>query len=435
MLLRVSPLNRRRLRAGLLWRIFAVLATAGIALAAFQLGVGVSDRSGIPESVLSTKIYYVIGLFFLGGLDLGMPVGGPNWARSLLWITYFAAPAVTTGAIIEGLLVTVRPEWWERRGLRDHLVIVGAGRLGMLYLEAVRDVDPRRRVLLMGLEQDLANVAEARTRFGVRFQQGDIRHQAARRALRLDRASGVVVITNHDLVNLDAATAILADHPRLRDRIVVHVSDLTLARAVTEQAARSREALLSPERIFNSHRIAGEHLVRHELAEYFSATEALDVVVLAGFGRFGQTILEVLQKEAAGEVKMVVIVDLEAEKRFRQFRAEVGLRGGWKRQVLDGDLADPGTWDLVTTCLEFEQPDGAEPLRPVYIVGSNNDEVNLHTAIWLRKRDPHARIVTRCFHASGFTRSVARDANLDVFGVADLLRDSLGRRHQDWFPR
>ncbi len=420
-----------RLQPGFLWRIAAFLAVAGVALAALQLGVDFSERPGVTDAGAATKLYYVVGLFFLGGLDLGMPAGGPGVARGAMWIAYFAAPVITTGAIIEGLLLTMRPDWWMRRGLRDHIVVVGAGRIGLLYMEAIREWEPHRTILLVALEQDMADVAEARTRLGARFVQGDITHEVVRASLRLDRAAGVVLLTRHDLVNLEGATAILSEHPELRGHLLVHVADLTLKRAVAEQWRRHPGAGVAPDRVFNSHRVAAEHLVREDLQRHFSSTRALDVVVLAGFGRFGQTILEVLQEEAADEVRTVVVVDLEAHKRVRQFRAGVGDPDDWNCRVIEGDISDPGTWDLVTTCLCFEEE---EAPRPVYVLGTNSDEVNLHTAMWLRTREPDAGIVARCFSDSGFTDSVARDANLHVIGVGGLLRRTLGERHRRWFP-
>ena len=52
----------------------------------------------------------------------------------------------------------------------------------------------------------------------------------------------------------------------------------------------------------------------------FHETHARDVVVLAGFGRFGQTILEELQHSAIDEMDTVAIIDRDA--------APQGVSGG-----------------------------------------------------------------------------------------------------------
>ena len=58
------------------------------------LGVEVSERDLTGEGLLG-RLYYVLGLFVLGGLDLGTPMGGPAFGRVLLWFAYFGAPLIT----------------------------------------------------------------------------------------------------------------------------------------------------------------------------------------------------------------------------------------------------------------------------------------------------------------------------------------------------
>jgi Trk K+ transport system NAD-binding subunit len=410
--------------------------TAAMALAAFGLGVEASERPGIPASLLGAQIYYVIGLFFLGGLDLGVPTGGPTWARVMLWFAYFVAPAITTGAVVEGLLRTVKPAWWMERAQRDHLVIVGAGRLGMAYVEAVRKEEPDRVILLVGLDAEHANVTEAQTRFDVHFHHGDITHLATRQALHLDRCHGVALLTKHDIVNLEASADIGREFPDLKGRIVVHVADLGMQRTIDHQLRESPGRGLNPamaDQLFNSHQVAAESLYRTKMAEHFHSTERGDVVVLAGFGRFGQTILETLQNEAAGDLQTVVIVDLHAEKAARLFHEQVGFKPGYQRKVISGDVADPATWDLVRMAFEFDAPEGDAP-PPFYVLACSNDELNLSSAVWLRRRaDEQARIVVRCFRASLFARTLADEAGFEVFGIASLLRRSLRARHVRWF--
>ncbi len=41
--------------------------------------------------------------------------------------------------------------------------------------------------------------------------------------------------------------------------------------------------------------------------------------------------------------------------------------------------------------------------------------------------------MVRCFRASLFARTLAEEAGFEVFGIASLLRRSLGARHRGWF--
>ena len=43
------------------------------------------------------------------------------WARATLWLVYFAAPAITTSALVEGILRAIRPDRFRLRRLRQHV--------------------------------------------------------------------------------------------------------------------------------------------------------------------------------------------------------------------------------------------------------------------------------------------------------------------------
>ena len=92
-----------------------MVAVFACALVAFEVGVGTSERAAIPQAGVLTHLYYGVGLFVLGGMDLGMPTGGPVYGRVLLWVAYFLGPIVTTTAVAEGFLRMVRPEYLRRR--------------------------------------------------------------------------------------------------------------------------------------------------------------------------------------------------------------------------------------------------------------------------------------------------------------------------------
>jgi voltage-gated potassium channel Kch len=418
-----------------LLRAGAVAVVIAVVMVANANGIGLSERCGLaleeglgrsdcPDVGWAARFYYAIALFFLGGIDLGTPVGPPgNWLRAM-WFVFFLAPAITTGAVVEGLLRALRPRLLRGLRLRQHIVLVGLGRVGKLYLEALRQVEPHRPVLVVDTETN-ANVADATERFGVYFHRGDITHPVTRAALALRRAAGVVLVTGNDLVNLEAATEVAGLVP---GRIIVHCSDIRMKRAIRAHLATQIDVS-----VFNSHDIAATELVRTHLAGHFRHTESRDVVVLAGFGRFGQTILERLQREFADELLHVILVDLHADLRARQFELRVGFIPGSAWTAIAGDLEDPDTWARVEEAIATgPQPEGKVPM-PVYVLGSDDDRSNLQTGLWLRSRGAPARIIIRCFNESSFTEELEVPGEMEIFGVSRLLRDSLVARHREWF--
>ncbi len=394
-----------------------------MAVAAFRAGVGVSDRVGLPDADVLTQIYYGLGLFVLGGLDLGLPQGGPVGARTLLWIAYFMAPAITTSAVIEGALRIFQPQWLLRRGLRDHVIIIGIGRLGMLFLEALREREPNVKVLVVDQEAR-ANVQQAHARFGARFLRGDVRTAATLDSMVLERARGVVLLTDDDLVNLEAAWRIAERAPRAC--VIAHVADIGLRRTV----AHVEDSISDRMHVFNGHRIAAERLYEEHLEMHFAETTAKDVVVLAGFGRFGQTILEYLQREAQGHVQRAIIVDTAAERRVRLFRAQVAGFEHCELITIQGDLDDPVTWEKVEAATRE-----CHEVEPVFVVGTDDDQINLRTAVALRSLHADVRIFVRCVSESTFTTQLAHRMRFEVLAVESMLRQALCDHVGRWLNR
>jgi voltage-gated potassium channel Kch len=405
-------------------RLAGLVLVALLAIAAFAGGV---STTGVPdmgsESPLAW-IYYAGGLFVFGGLDLGSPVGGPTALRMALWIAYFLAPAITTTAVIEAALRLQRPEWARRRSLRGHLILVGAGRVGLAYLQAVRAVEPDRPVLLVDRGRTEVPRGEAERMGNVEWIEADVRRPATLDALGIDGADRMVVVTDDDLVNLEASWA--AQERRGDLPIAVHVADLTLLRPVnrlTREMSRGSGELERFPLVFNTHRIGALHLYDRFLHPHFQETGYRDVLVLAGFGRFAQTILELLRVTAADELQRVVVVDAEADRKVRQFGADVPI-DAFDMVTVTGGPDDPGTWEQVEKALE-----GIEA-TPVYLLADSSEVVNFRVAMLLRSRLSEPRIFARCFHRTLFAESLAQQVSFELLAFDEVLREALVEHYE-----
>ncbi len=410
-----------RQRIGWFVRGLLLVGVFGLALHAFRAGVAVTNRTDLAGADLMTQIYYAAGLFVMGGLDLGMPVGGPLVERATLWGAYFAAPLITTSAVIEGALRLVGSGAIERVGLNRHLVVVGLGRLGTTFVAAFRKWEPHTPILAMDRDISQAPVAHARQYQRVVVLQGDAHLKRALDGARLSRARAVALVTDDDLTNLEVAFRLAKEHPSLR--VVAHVSDIGMRRAVRDiRDAEAGERVF----VFNAHRMAARHLYDDHLRAYFKVTAARDPVVLAGFGRFGQTILEFLDRQAHGEIARLLVIDHDAKLALRKYRDQVAGTLSTPEPV-NGDLADPETWDRIAGRLEgFEAP-------PVIIVGGNDDIVNLKCALHVRRRWPEARLFVRCQNESSFTEELAKRHRIEPLAVQGILLRALESEQKRWF--
>ncbi len=409
--MRAQVRDSRRAR-WFLWRGLAVAVVFGSGFAGFVLRGEVSDRA-VAGAHLGVKLYYTLGLFVLGGLDLGTPIAGPPLAQGLLWFAYFAAPALTATAVVEGILRAVDPERWRLRRLRDHVVIGGCGRLAMIYLACLRARQPHVPIVVVEARPEHPLLPAARQTYGARVVIGDVSTSAVLSTLRVEHARRVLMLTGNDFANLDAAAKILATTPGRGDRFVVHVGDLRLGRLM------KRTKVASECVIFNIYQAAAEHLVLTELHPHFLRTEFRDVLVLAGFGRLGQTVLAELQERAPDALAEVLLMDLDAEERAMEFAEEVGFSGQYRHRAISGDMDALATWQ------QLEQSHDFSAGAPVFVLATGDDSLNVRIALRMAQRYPNALVLARTYFPSTFAAEVSHDAGFRTFSVSELVAASM----------
>jgi Trk K+ transport system NAD-binding subunit len=407
----------RSVRRPVVWRSLALGLTFLAAVVGLSVGVGVSERD-ILAAGLAERAYYALGLFVLGGLDIGTPMGGPPFGRVLLWGAYFAAPLITASALIETAIRLIGPWALRARRLEDHVVLGGAGRLTQLYVRKLRERDLRRTVVVVERDPDKPSLVALRDVYRAVIMHGDITKDEVLERARVDRARQVLFLTNDDFANLDAASKVLKTAPGLEGRIVVHVSDLGFMReTASSSVAEACE-------FFNGHEFAAVNLVQEQLVDRFNSTPQIDLVVLAGFGRFGQTVLHQLQQHAAGSFSHVIIIDERASRQVRAFEAQPGTSGDYVFSVIDGDILDPDAWRRVGEVVEAHGHD------PVVILGCGSDGTNLHAALLARRQHPSAYVIVRSFRASPFTAEIAEESGVHAFNLAGLIEQGMP---EAWF--
>jgi voltage-gated potassium channel Kch len=324
-------------------------------------------------------------------------------------MAYFIAPLITVSALVETAIRLANPLALRMRTLSGHVVLGGAGRLTLLYVRRLREKDSRIPIVIVDNNPNHQFARELKDVHRAIIVIGDVSSDGILRGLRLPRAHRVLFLTGDDFVNLDAAAKSLRLAPNLAHKIVVHVSDLGVVRETAgSSVARDCE-------IFNGHQFAAVNLVHEQLIKHFRATEHRDLVVLAGFGRFGQTVLDQLQQHALGRFGPVVIFDEDVGKNVRAFAEWPGFSDDYEHIVLEGNLRDPELWRHIGGIARRHGHD------PVVILASGDDDTNLHAALRVRRNHPGAYAVVRSFRTSPFLEEVAEEAGAHAFNLGGLI--------------
>lgn len=395
------------------WRWLAAAAFLTLAFLGLVSGVALSERPDVGDSSVLIKAYYSLGLFVFGGLDVGFPVGGPLVGRLMLWLAYFGAPLLTASAVIEAAMRVMRRDRWQLRRLSGHVVIVGAGSLTVTYLRVLRRRYPDVPVVVLVESIEVTRRQELEQMFAVRVVVGDPTHEFMLKQLRLRRARRVVLLPDDNFQAFEAASKMLRLYPGLESRILLHSHNLRFLRTMQETSLGTRCTS------FNCYHLAASGLVQDYLLQHFHQTGVKDVVVLAGFGRFGQTILEELQNHAAGEFSTVGLIDLDAERRVLVVHEQGHLSEDYRRVVVQGHVGHPDVWRKVAAAVDLGDSE------PTVILGTGSPEENLRAAMWVKQQWPNALVFARTNDVSVFATDVGREHEINSISITQLVEDNI----------
>lgn len=378
----------------------------------FLSGVEVTERD-IASANHFTLMYYSLGLFILGGMDLGVPIGGPVWGQGLLWLAYFGAPLLMTSAIAEWLQVVVaNPNRWLR-SLHGHTIIVGVNDLSRSIMDKIVHLGDTTQFVVV--ERDIRKTVrqELEDRYNARCLAGDYTDSYFINMLRVHSAKRIVLVSENNFDNFEAASKLLEERPDMGSRIIVHSNRLRYLRAM------AHTDVVHKTHTFNSYHLAAKHLVRTVMIDHFHQTERLDTVVIAGFGIFGQTVLEELQSLAAEEVGDIAIIDADARRRVLVAEEQVEMRAGIRKHVFEGDIGHPEVWQKVRAQVDLSAG------MPLVLLATGKDDENLRTGIWLSRHHPNAKILVRSQRLSHFAEAASVASGIVTFGLSQVFQESI----------
>ncbi len=398
------------------WRWWAAAALFLFGFVGLLAGVSLSERPSVVDAGWLTKAYYALGFFVVGGLDVGTPLNGPWWGRAILWFAYFGAPLLTASAVIDAVIQVLTPDRWHLRRIRNHTIIFGSGRLTVSYLRLLKRSGVDTRVVVVDNHWDPVREQELAQKFNAITLVGDLTHRYLLQQLRLKKAHRVLLLGDNDFQAFEAATRILEIAPQLQNKVVLHCDNLRFMRSLQDtELAQQCE-------IFNTYNLAATGFVRDNLMDHFKRTTARDVVVIAGFGRFGQSVLEELQNIAAEEIEHVALIDVDADRRIMVADEQKRIGTTYQRNIFEGDISHPMVWERLVQTIDLSHAE------PTVILGTGKEQDNLRTALWIKQRYANARVFARTNDISKFALAVGREYDIKSISITQLVEDHIPQR-------
>jgi Trk K+ transport system NAD-binding subunit len=377
-----------------------------------MMDVALTERPDIGSADMLTKAYYSLGLFVMGGLDIGTPTGGPDFARWMLWLSYFASPMLAASTIIEAVIKTISPYKWHLNRISNHIVVSGSNELTITYLKELRIAAPKVQLIIIDSHIDPFREEELKRRYNAKVIVGDITRSYCLEKLNLPKAKKVVLLSNDNFQNYEAAHKILQLVPELQKRIIIHNNSIRFMRSMAESHVANKCIN------FNSYQLAASALVQQHLISHFLKTEPKDVVVIAGFGLFGQTILEELQQYANKEIDTIAIIGIDATRRILVVDEQLKLANFCRREVFEGNISHPEVWKQLRSKVDLGNS------QPIIILCTDSVEDNFRTSLWLKSKYPDSMIIARSYLPSKFAEDVGEQYNILNVSINQLVKDN-----------
>ncbi len=283
---------------------------------------------------------------------------------------------VGAGGLIRVVIVLGRD---RKLVVRDHVVILGGGRVGIACLMALEQLSNKDRRTAV---REVVFIDRTRPllppNMGIRCTTlvGDVSDARLLQRARVDTARFLIAATGDDLENLRAAgTAFELASRQNRHRALptlVRVGSHHLSRHVTSSQKQGEVAIqrtsgnaadgatkagppdhYAYRTAFNVYEIAARHVFAASMHSDQSPAGATEHIVICGFGRFGQAVArEAMRCQETGcgpKIAQIDVVDLDAERLVHEFAfgPESLALDGWIRPH-DASILSPEVWGVIS---------------------------------------------------------------------------------------
>lgn len=332
----------------IVFRIIAPIVVVSLAIIALKCGVTVAGKQDLGNEPASILLFHCIGLFTFGAKDFGMPTGGNPILQNILYLTYFVAPLISLSALAECMYFFSKPILPLLLFRGNHFIIIGNGRVGKATTKQLQDnfgIKSKVVIIDKNIEKESSGLQVFRN--NKILVNADILNSEILQKINIKKAKGVFILTDNEWVNLKTYYQIRDNiSNNSNSRIYVRLSSVDLIHFLENKNVNSDWN--EQHHFINVHTAATHQLFSNFQSKKESRKERqtfaewtknpIKQVVLIGFGRFAQAILNELQINNYLNSSKIIILDLDAEAAWKNYTSDNKNAKGLTPVLINGKM-------------------------------------------------------------------------------------------------
>ena len=159
-------MERKNIISLLTYRSIPIIIIILFGLIGINNGIYFKDIPEIGDENIAVQLYYVVSLFLMSGVDLGMPLGDKEFYRILVLLAYFLAPVITVTSALETIIRSLNPNFFKRR-YKNHVIIIGASEIAISRIENLKKL--KEKIIIVDNNRNNVNLEHFKKLSNIRF--------------------------------------------------------------------------------------------------------------------------------------------------------------------------------------------------------------------------------------------------------------------------
>lgn len=300
-------MERKNIISLLTYRSIPIIIIILFGLIGINNGIYFKDIPEIGDEHIAVQLYYVVSLFLMSGVDLGMPLGDKEFYRILVLLAYFLAPVITVTSALETIIRSLNPNFFKRR-YKNHVIIIGASEIAISRIENLKKL--KEKIIIVDNNRNNVNLEHFKKLSNIRFIIENYNSPNLFERLNIDYCKSIWLLTDDDFLNIELTLKIKNTYQSFKlNKLEVRCESEILKRDIflnpemkkilSARITASRNSQWDRAKIISNNK----NLTNIFYYKYFYYLHGADNIVIYGCNDFTDALIKVLTLKRVGHKK------------------------------------------------------------------------------------------------------------------------------------